>query len=208
MTNVRQTYDAIAAEYRRRISGELEHKPFDRAALEDLAGRARGQVWDLGCGPGHVSAFLRSRGSDVVGFDLSPAMVAEARGLHPDIAFRVADFAELPAVDPRPAAMVAFYSLIHLPPAAIPPILAHWRSRLAPGGLLLVAVHAGDKVIHLDEWWDTKVSIDTFFHDPQHLRDWAKEAGFNIESLTVREPYPDIEYPSRRAYLLAGVPEE
>jgi ribosomal protein S18 acetylase RimI-like enzyme/ubiquinone/menaquinone biosynthesis C-methylase UbiE len=206
MTDVRRTYDSIAAEYRRRVSGELDHKPFDRALLDSLAGRVRGQAWDLGCGPGHVAAHLRGRGVDVVGFDLSAAMVAEARRLHPEITFEVADFADLPTVEPRPAAMVAFYSLIHLPPAAIPPVLVYWRSRLAPGGLLLVAVHAGDEVIHLDEWWDTKVSIDTWFHDPQRLKRWVEEAGFTVDALTLRDPYPDVEYPSRRAYLLATAP--
>lgn len=28
-------------------------------------------------------------------------------------------------------------------------------------------------------------------------------AGFSIEAQLEREPYPDVEYPSRRAYLLA-----
>ena len=206
MANVRRTYDAIAAEYRRRVAGELEHKPFDRKLLDSLARRVRGQIWDLGCGPGHVTAYLHVRGADVAGFDLSAAMIAEARALHPEIAFHVADFADLPAVEPRPAAIVAFYSLIHLPPAAIPPILAHWRSRLAPDGLLLVAVHAGDEVVHLDEWWDTKVSIDTWFHDPARLKRSVEEAGFIVEALKLRDPYPDVEYPSRRAYLLATAP--
>jgi hypothetical protein len=51
------TYDTVAEEYARRIGRELEDKPFDRALLDRFAARMAGQgdVWDLGCGPGHVA---------------------------------------------------------------------------------------------------------------------------------------------------------
>jgi hypothetical protein len=56
--DLRRDYDAVAGEYARRIAGELEGKPLDRALLDAFAEQVRphGPVADLGCGPGHVGA--------------------------------------------------------------------------------------------------------------------------------------------------------
>lgn len=53
-------------------------------------------VFDLGCGPGNVTALLRVRwpGARVTGIDSSEAMLAEARAKHPGIAFAAADIAD------------------------------------------------------------------------------------------------------------------
>jgi 2-polyprenyl-3-methyl-5-hydroxy-6-metoxy-1,4-benzoquinol methylase len=71
--NVQDGYDRVAAEYARRIFGELEHKPLDRQLLDRFAAmvQGRGQVCDLGCGPGHVARYLHERGVQVMGLDLS-----------------------------------------------------------------------------------------------------------------------------------------
>jgi organic hydroperoxide reductase OsmC/OhrA len=77
---VRASYDRLAAAYAEHVAGELAHKPFDRALLDDLADRVRGAgpVGDVGCGPGHVTAYLRARGVDARGVDLSPEMIDRA----------------------------------------------------------------------------------------------------------------------------------
>lgn len=87
------SYDAVASEYVRRISDELQHKPLDRALLERfaIAVRDRGPVCDLGCGPGHVARYLKERGVETIGYDLSPKMVEAAQVLNPEITFQQAD---------------------------------------------------------------------------------------------------------------------
>ena len=52
----------------------------------EVAGR--GEVCDMGCGPGHVARYLRDIGTTVFGLDFSPRMVEQARQLNPDISFR------------------------------------------------------------------------------------------------------------------------
>ena len=79
---------------------------------------------------------------------------------------------------------------------------------LAPGGLLLVAFHVGDETVHLDEWWDIPVSVEFYFFEPAEIEARLVAAGFTIEEHHVREPYPDVEHPSRRAYLLARKPSD
>ena len=64
---VREDYDRIAAEYARRMFGELAGKPKDCELLQNFAAqvRDRGEVCDLGCGPGHVARFLSDAGVQV-----------------------------------------------------------------------------------------------------------------------------------------------
>ena len=75
------SYDLVAERYAAEIAGELTHKPLDRGLLDAVAELAGGgPVADVGCGPGHVAAYLAGRGARTVGLDLSPGMCAVARG--------------------------------------------------------------------------------------------------------------------------------
>src|SRR4051794_31184150 len=93
ISDVQASYDRVAEEYVARIFDELEHKPLDRRLLDRFAERARviGPACDVGCGPGHVTRYLRDRGASVTGVDLSPAMVEAARRLNPGVDFAQAD---------------------------------------------------------------------------------------------------------------------
>ena len=199
------SYDAVAEEYLRRISQELDAKPFDRALLDRFAARlaAQGPVWDLGCGPGHIARYLLGRGVTVAGLDLSPALVACAKQLNPTIHFEQGDFRRLPAVDHAWAGIVAFYSIIHLPRQEVTPTLVEWHRATRPGGLLLLAVHLGENALHLEEWWGHQVSVDFGFFQTQELVGYLEASDWHIEETTERDPYPGVETQTRRVYILA-----
>ena len=98
---VRRSYDAVAGDYTECFRGELAAKPLDRALLACLAEEADAgaPVADLGCGPGHVAAWLAGRGVAAVGIDLSPGMIAAGRRNYPQVQFREGDLLRLPAAD-------------------------------------------------------------------------------------------------------------
>jgi SAM-dependent methyltransferase len=203
----RASYDAVADEYAARIADELQHKPFDRMLLDDFAERVRdlGCVADIGCGPGHVARHLHDRGVRVVGVDLSPRMIECARTLHPAIEFQQADMEALPVADASWAGIVAFYSLIHVPRDRVVATLREFRRVLQPRGLLLLAFHLGAEVVHLDEWWGHRVSVDFVFFRSDEVERHLTAAGFQIERSEERDPYPpEVEHQSRRGYILAS----
>lgn len=208
--DVQTSYDRVAVEYVARIVDELEHKPFDRHLLHWFGERVQGlgEVCDLGCGPGHIAAYLHAQGVPVCGLDLSPQMVAHAQRLHPDIPFRQGDMRALDAADNAWGGIVAFYSLIHTPRDHMVAVLCELKRVLRPGGTLLLAFHIGQEIVHLDTWWDQSVMLDFMFFTIDEMRAYLATAGFEIEVVIERAPYAEAEYPSRRAYICAGKPLE
>lgn len=198
-------YDKVAGHYVERIFNELDHKPLDRRLLDRFAetvGRS-GRVCDLGCGPGHVTNYLRQRGVDVFGIDLSSAMVDQARQLSPGIEFHTGNMLSLELESESLAGIIAFYSIIHVPRDEVVTALVEMKRVLKPGGRLLLAFHIGDEILHLDEWWEESVSVDFVFFQPDEMRNYLGRAGLEIEEVIEREPYQDVEHPSRRAYIFA-----
>jgi SAM-dependent methyltransferase len=203
------SFDVVADEYVRRIFDELQHKPLDRQLLDRFAASVRevGPVCDMGCGPGHVARYLHERGVQVCGIDLSPAMVERARGLTPGVEFRQGNMMALDAPDSAWAGIVAFYSIIHIPRRDMARALGELRRVLRPGGMLLLAFHIGDDTIHLDEWWGQRVCVDFFFFRSDEVAGYLRAAGFEIEKIIEREPYPEVEHQSRRSYIFARRPK-
>ena len=116
----RASYDAVAAAYAETLSDELGGKPLDRALLAVFAeqvrdvGRGESRVLVVGCGPGHVTAFLAGLGLRAAGIDLSGEMIEQAAKRHPDLEFSTGSMTALPAVDASWDGLVSFYSLIHM----------------------------------------------------------------------------------------------
>ncbi|MDP9178746.1 MAG: class I SAM-dependent methyltransferase [Gemmatimonadota bacterium] len=204
-SEVSASYDEVAAEYVRRIAGELDHKPFDRELLDRYAAMfdANETVCDVGCGPAHVARYLHERGVKVIGVDLSPEMVEQARMLNPELDIRQGDMMSLDVPDDSWAGIVAFYSIIHIPRTNVARALSELGRCLRPDGRLLMSFHIGDEVMHLEELWGHPVKMDFIFFRTDEMLGYLGEAGFDVEETLERDPYPDVEYPSRRAYILA-----
>jgi SAM-dependent methyltransferase len=206
---VARSYDRLAGTYTERIYHELDGKPFDRALLDRFADQVRGHgvVLDLGCGPGHVARYLHQRDLQVVGIDLSPGMIQTARGRAPGIDFRVGDLRSLDLPDASAAGGVAFYSLIHFPPAELDRALREIARVLQVGAPLLVAVHRGSQTVHLEELWGIGIRLDFIFFEPQVLGAALRAAGFELVETLTRPPYRGVEAETERIYAWARRPE-
>jgi SAM-dependent methyltransferase len=202
--DIRGSYDSAARAYAEHLFNELEQKPLDRHLLNRFAEAVKGQgtVVDLGCGPGHVAKYLHDQGVEVFGIDLSPGMIQCATELCPGINFFVGDMRRLECTDGQFAGIVAFYSIVHFDSSELEPVFAECHRVLANGGFMLIAFHAGDEVVHADDLWEQPVSLDFRFHQPSQVIHLLRNAGFVVAETSERDPYHDVEYPSRRCYLL------
>lgn len=199
------SYDLVADKYVARIFDELKGKPLDRQLLDRFADcvRGAGTACDMGCGPGQIARYLQERGVAMCGVDLSSAMIERARRLTPGVDFRQGNMLALDVPDESWAGIAAFYSLIHIARKDLPQALEELRRALQPGGLLLIAFHIGDETLHLDEWWGHTVNVDFHFFRPDEIKAFLHDAGFEIEEVIERDPYPEVEHQSRRCYIFA-----
>ncbi|MFF1877209.1 class I SAM-dependent DNA methyltransferase [Leifsonia sp. NPDC058230] len=201
----RNAYDTVAADYEELLRDELAQKPIDRAVLgafaEYVVASGGGEVADLGCGPGRVTAYLADLGLDVFGVDLSPGMVGVARAAHPELRFDVGTMASLDIPDASLAGVVAWYSIIHTPPERQAGIFAEFARVLRPGGWLLLAFQVGDEVVHLQRAYGHEIDLHTRRQSPERIRELLEGAGLAEFARTVREPVAPEK--SAQAYVLA-----
>ena len=207
---VRSGYDAVAAAYAEKFCDELNHKPLERGLLDAFCDMTpRGLIADIGCGPGHITELLAARRENVVGLDLSPGMIAVARQRNPSIAFTVGSMLNLPYADGAVVGMVAIYSIIHLNSEERAVAFGEFARTLGPEGLLLVSFHvdgpglAPGDVNHLTMFLGQTVDMEGYFLDPTTVTRDLVANGFRVVARLDREPIADIEFPSRRCYILA-----
>ncbi len=203
---VRASYDAVASAYAETFVGELAEMPFERWLLDRVAAHAAGApVVEVGCGPGHVTAYLADGGADATGIDLSPAMVDEARRRFPGGRFEPGDLRRLtrPATSAGWAAVLGWYSLIHLAASELPAAVASLARPLLPGGWLVLAMHAGDEVRHLGEWFGREVDLDVVLHDPASVVAVVEGAGLVDVEWYLRGPVTARGETTQRLYLVA-----
>ncbi|WP_458315963.1 DUF480 domain-containing protein [Mycolicibacterium brisbanense] len=207
---VRATYGAVASAYARELSDELEALPFERWLLERVAVAARDlPIMDAGCGPGHVTAYLAAAGADAHGLDLSPEMITEARQRHPDVGYEVGDLRRLmrPAAAAGWGAVLGWYSLIHLAASELPGAVAALARPLASGGLLVLALHAGDEVRRVTNWFDTDVpALDVVLHDATTVVAAVQAAGLTEVEWYLRGPHESRGETTQRLYVVARRP--
>lgn len=192
-STVRDAYDAVAADYAEHLPDTRAESALDLAVLDHFAASVagRGQVLDAGCGAGRMTRHLADRGCAVEGVDLSPAMVAAARRVHPDLTFTVGSLDDLPHRDAQFAGLLLWYSTIHTPPEHLDRIFAEAVRVLSPGGHLLVAFQAGHGTR------DVGAAYRRFGHDVHLLRhlttadamgDQLRAAGLTEDCCLVRAP--------------------
>ena len=206
---IQSSYDRVAEDYAAQFRDEMDKKPFDRKMLDWFAEKVGdlGIICDMGCGPGQIARYLFDHGAKVCGIDLSPGMVERAQSLNPGISFRQGNMLALANIaDNFFGGVAAFYSIIHVPRPVLNQALAELKRVLIPGGILLLTFHIGQEIKHLDEWWGKEISLDFIFYETEEMKEQLKMVGFELQEVIEREPYSEVEYQSRRAYIFARKP--
>lgn len=206
----RRSYDAIAIDYADNLGAELDAKPLDRALLDVIADAAvDGVIADVGAGPGHVAGYLARRGARVLSTDLSPQMCAVATTRSSVPAF-AADMCALPLRDASLAAIVCFYSVIHLDEESRRRAYAEFARVLRPGGQALISFHTSDADTRTgeakvaDQMMGHDVELTFRFIEPLAETRLFAAAGLTFAARLDRAPHPGAEHPSMRSYLLVA----
>ncbi|MDS0136579.1 MULTISPECIES: class I SAM-dependent methyltransferase [unclassified Amycolatopsis] len=187
------SYDTVASSYAEFVSDALEKQPYLKAALTLFATQVDGPAVDVGCGPGHFTAYLASLGVDASGIDLSPGMIDLARRSHPELRFEVGSMTDLPLPDASVAGVLASWSLIHVPDEAVPVTLSHFHRVLRPGGLLTIGYHVGVGTrLKTSGYGGHPMRVHVHLRQPWWLARRVREAGFTIEAEWALDPAAEV----------------
>jgi ubiquinone/menaquinone biosynthesis C-methylase UbiE len=139
---------------------------------------------------------------DAFGVDLSPEMVAVARRAYPSVSFSRGDMTQLDITSESLGGIVAFYSIIHLPPDLLRLALGEFARVLAPGGQVLLAFQTGaGEVHHQTDWHGHAVALDHYRRTAADVAAHLATAGLRVHATLTRDPEPPEYLP--RCYLLA-----
>ena len=147
---IRRSYTEKADSYIRMFGAVAHVDPEDLRFLERNLGRCEGPVLDVGCGPGHLTAYLTELGLTAAGIDLVPTFIDCARSNWPEVEFTVGSMRALDHPDKSLGGILAWYSLIHFEPDALGAVLAELHRSLEHGGVLVVGFFDGDDVEPFD----------------------------------------------------------
>jgi ubiquinone/menaquinone biosynthesis C-methylase UbiE len=150
-------------------------------------------VLDVGCGPGHLTAHLRSLGVDATGIDLVPEFIDHARATYPDARFELGSMQQLLVPDESVTGVLAWYSLIHLCPDDLDGALVELRRVTATDATLVVGFFDGDEIVDFAH----KV-VTAYFWPADELSARLRRAGFTEVE---RQQRPGVAESGRRPHV-------
>jgi len=157
--------------------------PLQRASLEALELASEDRLLDVGCGTGWASRMAADVADSVVGVDLSPRMLTEARGLLAavgGVTFAIADAEDLPFADGTFSAVLCTNAFHHYPH---PDRAIREMTRvLLPGGRLVLGDACSDR-------WPARMA-DSFLRrfEPGHVRLYrSAELGSFVQAADVHK---------------------
>ena len=183
---VEEGYDRMAESY---LGNKDPVDPTTLAALEEVVRTLQpgAAILDLGCGAGvPVTRWLADCGLAVTGVDFSARQLELARRLVPAANFLRADMTDLDFPPESFDAVVAFYSIIHVPRAEHPALLEDVRRWLRPGGAFLATWALGAWEGEEEDWegWGAPMRW-SHYGEETNLR-MLREPGFEVVSAEAR----------------------
>ncbi|MFZ9016385.1 MAG: class I SAM-dependent methyltransferase [Ilumatobacteraceae bacterium] len=100
-------------------------------------------VLDAGCGTGRVAIELAARGVDVVGVDLDPPMLGQARAKAPHLEWVEADLCHLALGREFDVVAMPGNVMIFLCPGTETSVVANMAAHVRPGGVLVAGFQLG-----------------------------------------------------------------
>jgi cyclopropane fatty-acyl-phospholipid synthase-like methyltransferase len=136
------------------------------------------RILDIGCGAGVPVARTLAQRFEVTGVDLSKEMVRLARKNVPDATFMHADIMEIDLPDAGFDAVVAFYTVFHIPKEHHKALFQRIHLWLKVGGYLLVTVADEDGEPYTGEFHG--VTMYWSHHGLQEYLEMLGETGFEL----------------------------
>ncbi|EFK54904.1 class I SAM-dependent methyltransferase [Corynebacterium genitalium ATCC 33030] len=132
-----EAYSDVAGRYIDQLGSIDSVDEADRLFIAEGFKGVTNSILDVGCGPGHLTAYLNSLGHQAAGIDLVPQFVNHARRAYPGIEYSVIDIESFEGDVESAGGVLAWYSLIHMTPEDMLTTLETLSRILVPEGVLV-----------------------------------------------------------------------
>ena len=167
---------------------------------------AGAEVLELGCGAGIPMTAALAEGRRVTGVDISATQIELARRNVPAATFLQADMTTLDFPAASLDAVVAFYSLTHVPRDEQGPLLERIARWLRPGGVFVGSMGVDDDPGGVEEDW---LGVDMYFSHfgAKANRRLIERAGLVVERSELAVE-PEDRHDARFLWVVARAPSD
>jgi ubiquinone/menaquinone biosynthesis C-methylase UbiE len=183
--NAVQTFNKHAHRYAEKYFDLRDYDKFYERLLASIA--QAGSFIDVACGPGNVSAFVKRNRPDieVLGVDLAPNMIAEARTRVPGAIFEVCDCTKLESLGRTFDAAAFAFGLSYLTDNAAAQCLSSLHAILKDGSPLLLSTITSQEASEKVETSSSGDSMLVSYRTPEQVQAMVEKHGFRTTFITL-----------------------
>ena len=188
--DVQAAYDELAAVYADTRSESTPETPLFDVLGKQLDEQAR--ILDVGCGDGTPGTAHFSEQFEVIGIDISREQLRLAAETVPNTPLLQGEMSDLPIPSSSVEAVLALYSIIHVPRAEHQAVFEEWARVLRPGGWVLFSSGTEGWAGRNPDWLDSGVEMVWSYPGPEETVSALEAAGFELErTVTVPDSLAD-----------------
>ena len=183
-------YNTIASDYNDCFNAISPH-------LDDFLNlvQPKGKILDVGCGPGVDSQYMSLKGFDVIGIDNAEQMLALARQKKSNAKFVLHDMITWNRESSSFDAILASYSLVHIPKNKIQRVLKKFNRMLKKKGILSINIHEGEsEEISIPEPFAPNLMTDLNIMSIAEIKHLLEFNGFSIINCFLEKALNDKDF--------------
>ena len=177
---VEQLFDSVGPAYEEAFANLTPQTASINWVLSQLSGRKHAKIVDIGCGTGRpVCSSFADAGHDVLGIDISSAMIDDATAKVPTAKFEKVDIGDFKADSESFDAVTVYFSMIAgVTRSQIREYIKRIHAWLKPGGVFVFAT-VPVKGENVDITWMGRAFTASGL-DAEESVEWIKEVGFEV----------------------------
>ncbi len=188
--NTKDAYNAIANRYYEEYKNDTK----DFKYIDRFLNKCHFKILDLGCGMGHYSKYIKSKGFQVCGVDFSDQLLNIAREHNPEIQFIEADICDLPEnLGQNFDGILLAYVIQHLSKEETKKVLLDCHNYITDLCQVLIFFRAGNQLKKEKEPFDESFEYTIKEYNEKEITALLNECGYDVIEIE-EQPFVDDEY--------------
>lgn len=194
-------YNDIAKLYSDEFFGTKAYEKYIDNFLKLLNGK---KILDVGCGNGTDCKYIKGKGYDINGIDLSENMLEIAKDRVPNVKFEIMDMTKMNYSNNIYDGIISNCSLFHIPDEEVLLTLKEFNRVLKEDGKILIIVQEGKGEEMVDEPYRPGTKVYMNFFSEKYIIDLLKESKFEIISIDKKNCCSENELGTTELVIIAS----